>query len=329
MSAGVSHTRVRRERARPPEAERLEILRRRRAVCASSMIFTSSARLGEMNQHRHVRRGSRAPATALSVARVERIHRVRRDGGHDQIVACELLDERLGAGQPVGRRLRVGDRELDDRLTEHRRAGPASLVDLSRCRLRSNTCRRRSSCPDSIISSAASRVPAAHELRRHRLRLGRKDVLLQPVHQRQVVGEAAIQDHRRVRVRVDQAGHDDLPGGVDRCRGPRSATAMASGVSMATMSRPSIATAPGDSTRPARIHRDDVPPVRMRDTCSARRLCRDEARRHQQGRRARSSMNVDSISGRRRASVTAPGALPPALARDFCSFLCLRSCLLV
>ena len=44
------------------------------------------------------------------------------------------------------------------------------------------------------------------ELRPDHFRLGRPDVLLQPAHQRQVVGDAAQQRHRVVRVRVDQAG---------------------------------------------------------------------------------------------------------------------------
>ena len=98
----------------------------------------------------------------------------------------------------------------------------------------------------------------AHELRRHGRLLGREDVLRQPVHQRQVVGQAAVQHHRRVRVRVDEAGQDDLAArrrcvsaGVElRARSrPRCPTA--------TIGRPSIATAPSGITRPLRVHRDD------------------------------------------------------------------------
>ncbi|MNY06563.1 hypothetical protein D3C86_1393250 [compost metagenome] len=46
----------------------------------------------------------------------------------------------------------------------------------------------------------------ADEVLAHPLGLGRPDVLLQPGHQRQVVGQAAEQAHRRVAVGVDQAG---------------------------------------------------------------------------------------------------------------------------
>ena len=53
-----------------------------------------------------------------------------------------------------------------------------------------------------------------------------------------------------MRVGVDQAGHDDLAARRRSCRGPEAA-AIASGVSTATMSRPSIATAPAARTRDA------------------------------------------------------------------------------
>ena len=64
--------------------------------------------------------------------------------------------------------------------------------------------------PDSIISSAASRVPMRTNSGDTVLASAGKDVFLQPVHQRQVVGEAAIHHHRRVRVRVDQSREHDL-----------------------------------------------------------------------------------------------------------------------
>ena len=70
--------------------------------------------------------------------------------------------------------------------------------------------------PDWIISSAASRVPARTNSGDTVFAFRREDVLLEPLHQREVVSEAAIQHHRRVRVRVDQAGEDDLPAGVER-----------------------------------------------------------------------------------------------------------------
>ena len=59
--------------------------------------------------------------------------------------------------------------------------------------------------PPRSISAQASSVPSCTNCARNVLRLGRPDVLLQPAHQRQVVGEAAHQRHRGVGVRVDQA----------------------------------------------------------------------------------------------------------------------------
>src|SRR5579884_1983749 len=47
------------------------------------------------------------------------------------------------------------------------------------------------------------------ELRRDVLLLRRKYVVLQPVLQRAVVGDAAQQGHRCVRMRVDEPGHED------------------------------------------------------------------------------------------------------------------------
>ena len=61
----------------------------------------------------------RERAHRLQRLRVERVHRVRRHRRHDQVVAGKLLEERFGPRQPFGRRLRVGDRKLDDRLPEH------------------------------------------------------------------------------------------------------------------------------------------------------------------------------------------------------------------
>ena len=45
--------------------------------------------------------------------------------------------------------------------------------------------------------------------------LGGEDVVVEPGHEGEVVGEAAQQRHRGVAVRVDQAGDDEVAGGVD------------------------------------------------------------------------------------------------------------------
>jgi hypothetical protein len=90
--------------------------------------------------------------------------------------------------------------------------------------------------PDSIISTAASRVPDAYELGRHRLGLGGKDVLLQPLAQRQVVREAAVHHHRRVRMGVDQSGEHHLVRARRSSRPPDTSTQSPPGLPTSTMS---------------------------------------------------------------------------------------------
>ena len=64
--------------------------------------------------------------------------------------------------------------------------------------------RRRAACPSRRRRARASPRPARSSL--------------QPLHQRQVVAEAAEQGHRRVGVAVDQRRREQHPGGVERPR---------------------------------------------------------------------------------------------------------------
>ena len=194
------------ERPRPPEPDRLEIPGRRRLMLLARDLDLVLG-LGQVDDERHLvaagqRRGS--PQGRL-VVRVQRVGGHRR---HDQRVALELLDEAFGAGQPLGRRLRIGDGKLDDRLAEDaaqtrfpRRAADFLLevihVGIGR-RARLDHLERRQARPD------------AHHRGRHGLGFRGEDVFLQPLHQREVVGQTAIHDHRRVRVGIDQPGQDDL-----------------------------------------------------------------------------------------------------------------------
>ena len=199
------------DRSRTEEAERIEITDRRGLVLlAGGADFV--LRLGEVDDDGHAVPIGQLPG-ALQRRRIERVHRMRRDGGNDQVVVGELPDEALGSRQAFFRRLRVGHRELDDRLAEHAAKagglrGPGNLllevihVDVGR-RPRADHFERRE--PGA----------GAHERRRHGLRLGREDVFLQPVHQREIVGQAAIEHHRRVGMRVDEPRHDDVAARVD------------------------------------------------------------------------------------------------------------------
>ena len=125
---------VRGQRRRAPEADRLEIAGRRERGSALASVLTSSsvsARWMSSGTLYFIASARHAEQGVL----VERVHRVRRHRRHDQRVVLELLDEALGARQPLGRRLRVGDRELDDRLARARRAGPPPW---SRCAISSS-----------------------------------------------------------------------------------------------------------------------------------------------------------------------------------------------
>ena len=62
---------------------------------------------------------------------------------------------------------------------------------------------------------AGGKRAIAHKLGGDMALLGRPDVLLEPAHQRQVVGQPAHQRHRCVRVRVDQPGDEDVLGELD------------------------------------------------------------------------------------------------------------------
>ena len=69
--------------------------------------------------------------------------------------------------------------------------------------------------PDRIISAHASCGAERDEIRADELALDRHHVAHEPDVEAQVVGQTAQQRHRRMRVGVDEAGHDDAPAAVD------------------------------------------------------------------------------------------------------------------
>ena len=68
--------------------------------------------------------------------------------------------------------------------------------------------------PPRIISARPEARADAHEFFGNVLRLSRKNVLRQPLLQIEIVGEAAEQRHRHVRVAVDQTGNYDFAGAL-------------------------------------------------------------------------------------------------------------------
>ena len=104
--------------------------------------------------------------------------------------------------------------KLDDRLTEH--AAQAGRLRLARDLLLEVVHVREGRRARLDHLERGQPRARAHELGRDGLGLGRKDVLVQPVHQGQVVRQPAVEHHRRVGVGVDQARQHHLAGGVDR-----------------------------------------------------------------------------------------------------------------
>ena len=144
--------------------------------------------------------------------RVERVHRMRGDRRHDQLIARKSIEEGLRASKPLRGRPGIGDGKPDDRLPEH--AAEPRLFCGAGDLLLEVVHVRVGRCPRLDHFERGEPRSRPHELRRDRLCLGRENVLLEPGHQREVVGETAVQDHRGVRMRVDQTGHDHLTGGV-------------------------------------------------------------------------------------------------------------------
>ena len=72
-----------------------------------------------------------------------------------------------------------------------------------------------------VFSRAIELGADAHEVRVDKAHLGRKDEVVEPVHQREVVRHAAQERHRRVRVAVDQVRgtrpHTEALNRIDEC----------------------------------------------------------------------------------------------------------------
>ena len=166
-----------------------------------------------MNQRRHAVL-DRQHAGVLQCLGVVGVDGVRSHCRRNQRVVLELLDEGLRANERFARRLGVGNRKLDDGFAKHtaqtggarflrnlllevihvRESGRAGLDHLERGEPRAGT----------------------HEFGRDGLRLRGKDVLREPVFEREVVRQPTEQDHGRMRVGVDESGHHHLTGRIDR-----------------------------------------------------------------------------------------------------------------
>jgi hypothetical protein len=159
--------------------------------------------------------------------RPDRVGGVRTQRRDDQRIARPLLQERLGGAQAL-----VGVLQARHGLVHHRgraeAAQPGRLRGLRDLVLVEVHVGEGGGAGADHLPRREARAPL-HELGRHVQAFRRPDVLRQPDHQLHVVGHAAQQRHRDVRVRVDEAGHHDAARGVDRLRGGEARRELAGG----------------------------------------------------------------------------------------------------
>ena len=145
-----------------------------------------------------------------------RIGRVRPDGHAHERVAAVTLDERLALADVLVVVRGPGGREADDdacgraaqpRLAKAFSGGFGEEVEV-----------RTAGDARADHFDARDQAAVVHEFRTHEASLGGPDLLGEPVHEGKVGAPAAKQVHGRVRVKVDEAGHDDACGQAHRLR---------------------------------------------------------------------------------------------------------------
>jgi hypothetical protein len=208
-------------------------------------------RLGQVSQERRVQTLGQRMQTAVQVGR-HRVGRVRRERGHDPRVAAPARDELLRVGEVLREveTLRAG--EIEERLPEH--AAHAQLVGdcrdvvLVEIHVAERGHARAQQLCDPEPAAPGDRVGVDEASFR------RPDVALEPGMQRQVVGEAAEERHRHVRVAVDQPGNHEVAAGIDDTGCDVRARDL-----LARADRDDLAAADGEGTsgqhRPPRVHR--------------------------------------------------------------------------
>ncbi len=197
---------VRRDHPLIQKTDPLEISNRTRALSLDAVV-NLTLRLGNMSNDR------RAGAIGKRACRFEmifrnRVRRVRRNRGNDQLVTFPTSDKLLDVRHAFRVCLIVGDWKIDDRLAEHTaNACFRSFVGDRVFEVIHVAVGRRATANHFGQSEAR---PDANKLFRDVLCFRRKDVLRQPLLQIEIVGETTKQDHRNVRVAVDQTRRDDL-----------------------------------------------------------------------------------------------------------------------
>ncbi len=124
-----------------------------------------------------------------------------------RVLVQPALNEAVALTNGVGRVLGIRAALIDDGCRDQC-AHAAAVDDLgNRVRVVVHVDERRRPAANHL--PARELGPDAHEFCVDELDLGREDVVVEPVHERQVVGDAAQQRHRGMRVAVDEPRHDD------------------------------------------------------------------------------------------------------------------------
>ncbi len=142
-----------------------------------------------------------------------RVNGVRGDGGSNQRIVLEMSDEFFGIGEGFGGSFRVSDGKSDNGFSENA-ADAGLLCGLGHHFLEVVHIGEGGGAGEQHYEGCEAGAPA-DEIGRNVFGFGGYDVVLQPVLQFQIVGNAAEKRHRRVSVGVDQARREDGVAGVE------------------------------------------------------------------------------------------------------------------
>jgi hypothetical protein len=256
--------RVRQREARAEEADLVEMRHRGGAVLLLDERHLGRA-LGGVDRH------ARLVAVRERLGAHQRfgpdgVGGVRADRRHDQRIARPFLEEGLRDAQAFVRVL-----QARDRVVHHRRGAETAQARLLRgvrhLVLVEVHVGEGGGAGANHLPGRELRPPG-DELRRDVGRFRGPDELREPDHELDVVGHAAQERHWHVGVRVDEAGHHDPSGGVDRARRREAGAELARGPHRHDPLA-FTATAASCSTRNSASIVTTVPPESSRSTAAA------------------------------------------------------------
>ena len=207
---GIHVNRMNGDQVRSQQAQTMQSLERPHAMLPNAFgDFVSGFMQVDMNRHVELR-GQRCDPLEDKVA--DGVRRMRRQGKRHQRVVAPRIPHGKALGEIVLGIGGVGRGKFEDRHAQH---GPNAGI----------AGRFGGSAGKEVHVVEAGDAPAQHfprrqtravadEVGRDELALGGPDALVQPTHQRQVVGVPAQQGHGRVRMEIDQTRHEDLSGQV-------------------------------------------------------------------------------------------------------------------